>query len=200
MSAARAPRRIAAAPRSAKAAARVGDRKPKRRGDATRWKRRPVIALSGPGDGGVIGDPEALGTLAFDLLNDLNNHPNPLAKPTALFLIQTKGWLEFLGEVANARGKDFSLYVKHKLRDKVIADLGRDIGKEDTAKTIAKLIGDDAADRTAYELTTENPHDPGTPKYKARQILMFNGAVTIGAPRIDQILEPDSKAYAANHQ
>src|SRR6266496_1272743 len=110
---ARAPsRRIATAPARPAATARAGKRQPKRKAIATGGKRRQAIELPGPGDGGVIRDPFTLGTLAFDLLNDLNNNPNPLAKPTAIFLMHTKGCLEFLGEVANARGENVGLYVK----------------------------------------------------------------------------------------
>jgi len=181
---ARATRRITAAPRPAAA---VGEGK--RKGSAAGGKRRQTIELPGPGDGGVIRDPVALGTLAFDLLNDLNNNPNPLAKPTALFLMKIPGWLEFLGEVANARGENFSRDVKNTLRDDVLVDLG----KTQTAEAIAKLIPDDAKGRSADELLSLNPYDPGTLKHKARLVLKYGRAVTIDAPRIQQILDDAKK-------
>ncbi len=185
MSAAPKPRRRPA-PRSPKAAVRAGDGKRNRKRKVSQGgRRRQAVALSGPGDGGVISDPVALGELVYDFLNKLKNDPHPLAGKTVLFLSQTKGYFEYLGEVANGQGENFSRDVKQMLRDEVLLDLD----KTETPAAIAKLIDDGARGRSAIDLLTENPHVPGTREYKARQFLKFNGGVTIDQPRIEQILK-----------
>lgn len=135
-------------------------------------------------------DPAAMAALLFDLLHDIaNSHPNPIAKRIVPhWIIEIDKALEYLAAEANSRGENYGRDLRNMLRDREL----RELGKTKTAKVIAEAIADAAESRSAIELLSANPYEPETFKYKIRQVLMFNGGVTLGEPRIRQILKSDT--------
>ena len=129
------------------------------------------------------GDAERveLASAVFELLHELGSSENPVSRATASYLREASGYIEYIGEHANAQGEDFSRGVRLARRNKLLRELGRN------SVPLAGELDKHAAGKSAAYWNT-NPFPEYDRRHKLHEVLRLNKGRPIKERQLRNIL------------